>query len=397
METNSPTRGTSPGSATAPAAGPLSGVRVLDLTRVLAGPYATMLLADLGADVLKVERPGTGDDTRTWGPPWFEGQATYYLSTNRNKRSICLDMRDEDDLATLHSLASSCHVLIENFRPGTLDKYGLGYPQLAADLPHLVYCSITGFGASRGAHLSGYDLIVQAAGGLMSITGPPGSEGTKVGVALVDVITGLHAAVGIQAALRHRDATGEGQLVEVNLLSSLLSALTNQATAHVLTGQVPQAMGNNHPSIVPYQPLMTADRPLAIAAASDQQFRIFATAIGREDLTTDERYATNTARVAHRDTLIPELEDALAAGSADHWFKLLTERGLPCAPINDIKQAFQFADELGLEPLLSPARLGGGLNVPQVRNPITLSRTPPTYRRDPPVLDQGQQSAEWLP
>ena len=365
--------------------GALDGVRILDMSRVLAGPHATMLLADLGADVIKVERPGTGDDTRTWGPPWYEGEATYFLGTNRNKRSVSVDLADEADLQTVRELVDGCDVFVENFRPGTLGKYGLGYSQLASAHPGLVYCSITGFGSGGGAHLPGYDLIAQAAGGLMSITGRPGDP-AKVGVALVDVITGLHAAIGIQAALRHRDATGEGQLVEVNLLSSLLSALSNQASAHVLTGAVPAALGNAHPSVAPYQPLNTADRPLAVAATTDRQFGILVRAIGRDDLAGDTRFTSNASRVAHRAELIAELEAVFATESADHWFRLLSSRGVPCGPINDLGQAFTLACELGLEPIARPEADDDGRQVAQVRNPIALSRTPATYRRNPPRL-----------
>jgi crotonobetainyl-CoA:carnitine CoA-transferase CaiB-like acyl-CoA transferase len=374
--------------------GALDGVRILDLSRVLAGPHATMLLADLGADVLKVERPGTGDDTRTWSPPLHEGRATYFLGTNRNKRSVALDMSDDADLATLRALAATCDVVVENFRPGALEKYGLGYAQLADANPGLVYCSITGFGSTGGAHLAGYDLIAQAVGGLMSVTGPADGEPTKVGVALVDIITGLHAAVGVQAALRHRDRTGEGQLVEVNLLSSVLTALSNQSSAHVLTGAVPHAMGNAHPSVAPYQPLATADRPLAVAATTDRQFRILVEVLGVPGLAEDQRYASNALRVAHREELVAELEAVLATAPADHWFAALSARGVPCGPINDLRQAFELATELGLEPVVPP---GAGRSVTQVRNPIALSRTPATYRTDPPDLGaDGDGPIDWL-
>ncbi|MEV6985404.1 CoA transferase [Sphaerisporangium sp. NPDC051017] len=374
--------------------GALDGVRILDLSRVLAGPHATMLLADLGADVIKVERTGTGDDTRTWGPPWYEGEATYFLGTNRNKRSVTLDFADEADLRTLRGLVDGCDVFVENFRPGTLDKYGLGYSQLASTHAGLVYCSITGFGSGGGAHLPGYDLIAQAAGGLMSITGWPG-EPAKVGVALVDVITGLHAAIGIQAALRRRDATGEGQLVEVNLLSSLLSAMSNQSSAHVLTGAVPTALGNAHPSVAPYQPFDTADRPLAVAATTDRQFRILVSAIGRDDLADDTRFTSNSSRVTHRTELIAELEATFVTETADHWFQLLSARGVPCGPINDLGQAFTLAHELGLDPIVRPEVDHDGLQVAQVRNPITLSRTPAAYRRDPPRLGAYSADLGW--
>jgi len=353
-----------------------------------------MLLADLGADVIKIERPGFGDDTRSWGPPWRDGEATYYLSTNRNKRSVALDLADERDLARLREMISGCDVVVENFRPGALDRYGLGYAQLERAYPRLVYCSITGFGSGRGARLAGYDIIAQAVGGLMSVTGQPGTEPTKVGVALVDVVTGLHAAIGIQAALWHRNETGHGQLIEVNLLSSLLSALTNQSAAFALTGTVPQAMGNAHPSVAPYQPLRTADRPLTVAATTDRQFRLLATVIGRPELADDDRYGSNACRVNHRLSLVAELESTLQTQPADHWFALLSEHGVPCGPINDISEAFAFAEALGLKPLVYPEPDAHGRVIPVVRNPITLSRTPATYRRSPPELD-ADTTARW--
>jgi crotonobetainyl-CoA:carnitine CoA-transferase CaiB-like acyl-CoA transferase len=380
---------------TAEPVGALDGVRIIDFTRVLAGPYATMLLADLGAEVVKVERPGTGDETRAWGPPWFEGEATYFLAVNRNKTSITLDLADASDRAKALERIAASDVLVENFRPGTMDRLGLGYDQLKQNNPRLVYCSITGFGARQGAHLPGYDLIVQAAGGLMSITGDQQSGPVKAGVALVDVITGLHAAVGVQAALRHRERTGHGQLVEVNLLSSLLSALTSQASSYLLTGALPRAMGNGHPSIAPYELVNTADRPLAVAAANNKLFAALAEAIGLPELVTDPRFASNADRVAHRGLLIAELEGVLRNAPADHWFKLLTQVGVPCAPINDIGQAFALAAELGLDPVWyaeTEDRAAGatGTRVAQVRNPIRLSRTPAAYRTSPPPLTPGE-------
>ncbi|MEV4110442.1 CoA transferase [Nonomuraea sp. NPDC049695] len=361
--------------------GPLSGLLVADFSRVLAGPYATMLLADLGAEVVKVERPGAGDDTRAWGPPYAAGgEATYYLGVNRNKRSIALDLRADAEVA--RALAARADVLVENFRPGTMERLGLGYSSLRELNPGLVYCSITGFGSGPGAGLPGYDLIAQAVGGLMSVTGEPDGSGTKAGVALVDVITGLHAGLGILAALRHRDRTGEGQRVEVSLLSSLLSALTNHASAYAAAGVVPRAMGNRHPSIVPYEVFEAADRPLVIAAGNDRQFRALCEALNRADLAGDSRYATNAGRVAARDDLVAELNAALAARTADEWFETLTAAGVPCGPINDLAAAFALAEELGLEPSVQVDGVG------QVANPLRLSATPPSYRRPPPGLGQ---------
>jgi crotonobetainyl-CoA:carnitine CoA-transferase CaiB-like acyl-CoA transferase len=361
--------------------GALSGLVVADFSRVLAGPYATMLLADLGAEVVKVERPGTGDDTRAWGPPYAPGgEATYFLGVNRNKRSIVLDLRADAEAA--RALAARADVLVENFRPGTMDRLGLGYDALRELNPGLVYCSITGFGSGPGAALPGYDLIAQAVGGLMSVTGEPDGPGTKAGVALVDVITGLHAGLGILAALRHRDRTGEGQRIEVSLLSSLLSALTNHASAYAAAGVVPRAMGNRHPSIVPYEVFETADRPLVIAAGNDRLYQALCGVLNRPDLAADPRYATNAGRVAARAELVAELNSALRERPADEWFELLAAAGVPCGPINDLAAAFALAEDLGLEPAVE---LGG---VGQVANPIRLSATPPSYRRPPPELGQ---------
>jgi crotonobetainyl-CoA:carnitine CoA-transferase CaiB-like acyl-CoA transferase len=378
--------------------GALSGLLVADFSRVLAGPYCTMLLADLGAEVVKVERPGTGDDTRAWGPPYAAGEATYFLGVNRNKRSITLDLRADVEVA--RALAARADVLVENFRPGTMDRLGLGYEALRELNPGLVYCSITGFGSGAGAGLPGYDLIAQAVGGLMSVTGEPDGPGTKAGVALVDVITGLHAALGIMAALRHRDHTGQGgrvgdaarssgagQRVEVSLLSSLLSALTNHASAYAAAGVVPQAMGNRHPSIVPYEVFRAADRPIVIAAGNDRQFQALCAALDRPDLAQDPRHATNAERVAARDTLVADLNAALAGRTADEWFDRLTAAGVPCGPINDLAAAFALAQDLGLEPAVELDGVG------QVANPIRLSATPPSYHRPPPALGQDDT---WL-
>ncbi|MEV4219117.1 CoA transferase [Nonomuraea sp. NPDC049725] len=362
--------------------GALNGLLIADFSRVLAGPYATMLLADLGADVVKVERPGGGDDTRSWGPPHdADGVATYYLAVNRNKRSIALDLRDPADLEVATALAARADVLVENFRPGTMDRLGLGYDRLRGLNPGLVYCSVTGFGTGKGAELPGYDLIAQAVGGLMSVTGEPDGPGTKAGVALVDVITGLHAALGVLAALRHRDATGQGQRVTVSLLSSLLSALTNHASAYAAAGVVPKAMGNRHPSIVPYEVFRAADRPIVIAAGNDRQFRALCGVLERPDLAADERFGTNAGRVAHREELVAELNATLATRGADDWFAALTPAGVPCGPINDLAEAFALAAELGLEPLADG----------QVANPIGLDVTPPAYRLDPPELGRDEQ------
>ncbi len=377
--------------AVATGAGPLAGVLVADFSRVLAGPYATMLLGDLGADVVKVEHP-TGDDTRAWGPPWTpDGGSTYFAAVNRNKRSLTLDLRDPADLVLAQELAKRADVIVENFKPGGLDRLGLGYDAVRAGNPAVVYASISGFGAGAGADLPGYDLLVQAVGGLMSVTGPAPGVPTKAGVAVVDVITGLHAVIGVLAALRHREATGEGQRVEVNLLSSLLSALVNQSGGYVSGGVVPGIMGNRHPSIAPYETVMTADRPLVLAVGNDRQFQALCAVLGRPELAADVRFATNSARVTNRTDLLGELATVFGGRPAAQWEVALTGVGVPCGPINDLAEAVALADRLGLEPVVTIAGVRG------VADPLTLSATPVTYRLPPPSV--GADSAElraWL-
>ncbi len=374
-----------------PPVGALQGVVVADFTRVLAGPYATMLLADMGADVVKVERPPAGDDTRSWGPPFSEdGQATYFQSVNRNKRSIALELDDPADLAVAHNLVAKADVLVHNHRHGGMEKWGLGYEQLAPDHPGLVYAAISGFGSGAGADLPGYDLLAQATGGLMSLTGPPGDP-TKVGVAIVDVVTGLHAAVGILAALRWRDLTGQGQLVEVDLLTSLLSALVNHSSAFVSGGVIPTSTGNAHASIAPYEPLPTADGPIVVAVGNDRQFRRFTDAIGAPELADDPRFLTNPARVQHREELVAALSPCLQGHTADYWQRELTAVGVPCGTINDVGAAFGLAEELGLDPI---APIG---NTRTTRNPIHLLATPASYRTASPSVGQDDQGVRaWL-
>jgi crotonobetainyl-CoA:carnitine CoA-transferase CaiB-like acyl-CoA transferase len=362
--------------------GALQGLVIADFSRVLAGPYATMLLGDLDAEVVKVESP-SGDDTRSWGPPFGpDGTATYFAGVNRNKRSLTLDLRSSEGAAAARQLVARADVVVENFRAGTMERLGLGAAALLTERPELVYCSITGFGSGAGAAMPGYDLLVQAVGGLMSVTGPHAGAPTKVGVALVDVITGLHASVGILAALRHRDRTGQGQLVEVNLLSSLLSALCNQSSGYLGAGVVPGIMGNRHPSIAPYEVFETADRPLVLAVGNDRQFASLAAVLGAPVLADDARYATNTARVHHRVALTEELTRLLRRSGADDWFHRLTAAGVPAGPINDLADAFALASRLGLEPAVPIP----GSPVRGTANPVRLSATPATYRLPPPAL-----------
>ncbi|MDP9983934.1 crotonobetainyl-CoA:carnitine CoA-transferase CaiB-like acyl-CoA transferase [Pseudarthrobacter oxydans] len=371
-----------------PAAAPLAGIKVADFSRVLAGPFATMMLADFGADVIKVESPA-GDDTRAWVPPVDEhGAGTYFSSVNRNKRSAVCDLRTEEGLAQARNIALAADVVVENFRPGVMQRFGLDYETLRAERPDLVYCSITGFGSKGGAHLPGYDLLVQAVGGLMSVTGSPESEPSKVGVALVDVVTGQNAVVGILAALRSRDQTGRGQRVEVNLLSSLLAGLVNQASSTLATGESPQRMGNAHPSIAPYETLRTADAPLALAVGTDKQFASLTRVLGVPELSDDSRFRGNSNRVAHRDELKTLLEEQLRKKPAAEWSGLLSEAGVPAGKVNSIVEAIQLAADLGLEPVVEIADGSGPRTSRQVANPIRLSETPASYRRLPPLLGE---------
>ncbi len=369
-------------------AGAVGELRILDFSRVLAGPFATMMLADLGADVIKIERPGTGDETRSWGPPYdAHHQATYFQAVNRNKDSLVLDLATDSGRDQAQELAGSADVLVENFRPGVMDRLGLGYAECSAANTGLVYCSITGFGAGDGAQLPGYDLLVQALGGLMSITGAPEGEPQKVGVALVDVLAGLFASVGILAALRYRDLTGVGQRVEVDLLSSLLAGLVNQGSAYTIAGDVPTRLGNAHPSISPYELYPTADGELVLAVGNDRQFQALCEVLSAPELCTDSRFASNGERVANRDALRDELVAALARAPATEWAQRLTAARVPAGVVNDLAGAFSLARSLGLDPIVDvPAP--DGSTVALTRNPIQMSRTPPTYRSAPPPLAQ---------
>lgn len=370
--------------------GALTDLRILDFSRVLAGPFATMLLGDLGAEVIKVERPGVGDETRSWGPPFDDrGEATYFLSVNRNKRAVVLDLTEPEDIARARSIARRVDVVVENFRPGLMERVGLGYEELRAENPGLVYCSITGFGRGEGAELPGYDLLVQAVGGLMSITGAADGEPQKVGVALVDVISGLFATVGILSALRERERSGLGQRVEVTLFGALLAALVNQGSGYTVAGVVPGRMGNQHPSIAPYELFRAAEGELVIAVGNERQFSALCDVLGAPELADDARFATNTARVEHRNELKAELEARLATRPASDWAKRLTAARVPAGVVNDLEAAFALAQSLGLDPIVEIPREDGSA-VRLTRNPISLSETPPEYRMPPPSLpEQG--------
>ena len=382
--------------AEAPGTGALDGLLIADFSRVLAGPYATMILGDLGATIVKVERPGSGDDTRAWGPPFAQtGHSTYFESVNRNKQSLSLDIADAGDRRLASELAERADVLVENFKPGSLVQYGLDYDSVRIRNPRIVYCSISGFGSGSGHDLPGYDLLVQAMGGLMSITGT--DEPTKAGVAVVDVLAGLHATVAILAALRHRDRTGEGQRVEVSLLSALLSSMVNQSSAFVGGGVIPQRMGNAHPSISPYESYPTADRPLIIAVGNDAQFTRLAQALGDPVLANDPRFATNPSRVEHRQALSHRIIELLAPHGAEHWQRVIGAVGVPCGPINSIAEGFALADRLGLVPVVDIDDPRRSAPDRQVANPVSYSKTPATYRSAPPGVGEDNEAVlAWL-
>jgi crotonobetainyl-CoA:carnitine CoA-transferase CaiB-like acyl-CoA transferase len=382
------------GQDTGTAAGPLAGLLVADFSRILAGPYASMLLADMGAEVIKVESPG-GDDTRTWVPPMRADVSTYYLAINRNKRSVALDFKDPADLALACELAARADVVIENFRPGGLARFGLDYDTVAAQNPGVVYASISGFGSTGGAKLPGYDLIVQAISGLMSLTGDPHGEPYRAGISVFDVMSGMQATIGVLAALRHRATTGEGQHVEVNLLATALSGMVNQASAYVAGGEVPFRMGNAHPSLFPYEPLPTADGDLIITAGNDGQFAKLCAALGLPELVDDPRFGRNEDRTANRGELRPLLVERLRTKGRMEWFDELLAAGVACGPINTVDEGVAFAERVGLDPVV---RVGQGEDaVPSIRNPITFSATPARYDLPPPRLDEhGEQVRAWL-
>ena len=374
-----------------PTGGALGGLLVADFSRVLAGPYLTMLLGDLGATVVKVESPD-GDQTRRWGPPWRDGDSTYYLAVNRGKRSVVLDLADDRDRRLAVTLASHADVLVENMMPGRMARFGLDYRTLSALNPGLVYCSLTGFGTQpAAASLPGFDLVAQAASGLMSVTGDAAGPATKVGVAVVDVLCGLHATVGILAALQARARSGRGQLVEANLMLSALSALTNQAAGYLAAGVVPSRLGNAHPSVAPYEVFPVRDGEIVIAAGTDRQFISLCSALGLPQIATDERFATNSARVSHRDELREALVQCLRPLLKAEALHLLHETGIPAGPVNDMAEAFELARSLGLD---AAWQVDG---VPQVRTPFQLNCDPPRPTSGAPALDgQGTDVREWL-
>lgn len=385
----------------------LAGIRVLDLSRILAGPSATQLLGDLGADVVKVEKPGEGDDTRKWGPPYQKdaggaetAESAYYLAANRNKRSIALDLADPQNLEQVHRLLERADVLVENYKVGGLAKYGLGYDQIKDRYPGLVYCSVTGFGQTGPyATRPGYDFLIQGMGGIMSLTGDPDGVPSKVGVGIADVMTGMYATVGILAALRHREATGQGQHIDISLLDTQISWLVNAGTNYLMDRQVPPRLGNGHPNIVPYQVFTAADAPLILAVGNDAQFRRFCQVAGLEHLADDPRYATNQQRIAHRKELCEVIDAGLKKRSREDWLKRLEAVGVPCGPVNNLQDVFAdpHVQARGSE-LDMPCAWAEGGHISVLANPLKLSLTPPTYRMPPPRLNEHMSEvlADWL-
>jgi crotonobetainyl-CoA:carnitine CoA-transferase CaiB-like acyl-CoA transferase len=388
--------------------GALAGLKVLDLSRVLAGPWCTQILADMGADVVKVEMPKAGDDTRHWGPPFLKDaqgqdtdQASYFTACNRNKRSVTIDIAKPEGQALIRQMAQSADVLVENFKVGGLKKYGLDYASLKAVNPRLVYCSVTGFGQDGPyAERAGYDLLIQASSGMMSITGradgEPGGGGVRVGVALTDLFTGVYASTAILAALRARDQSGEGQHIDMALLDVGMAILANQATGFLNTGNVPQRQGNTHPSLAPYQDFPTADGAMLLAIGNDGQFARFCEAAGHPEWALDARFTKNTARVQNREQLIPAMEAVTRTRSTADWIALLEDKAVPCGPINDMRQAFEDPQvkARGLK-LELPRDAGDGITtIAGVASPLRLSANPPVLRNAPPAL--GQHTDEVL-
>lgn len=375
-----------------PPALPLTGIRVADFSRVLAGPLATMVLADLGADVVKVERPATGDDTRAWGPPFVGDDAAYFLALNRNKRSVAIDLTTDVGAAAARRLALASDVVIENFRPGLMARFGLDFEGLSAAKPELVYCSLTAFGEEGDqASRPGYDIIVQALSGLMSVTGQPGGEPTKVGVALLDVVCGLYAANAIQAALIRRDRTGRGGRVSVSLFDASVAAMVNQAANYLLGGLVPGPLGNQHPNIVPYQLFEASDRPFILAAGNDRLFERTCEVLGLPELAADERFSTNEARVRNREALIPVLAEAFAGGTAAGWLSALEAASVPCAPVRAMDEVFAAPEGAATVQVVDDAERGP---LRLVASPIRVDGLPTPARRPPPGL--GQHTDEVL-
>ncbi len=373
---------------------PLEGIRVLDLSRVLAGPYCTMVLGDLGADVIKVEQPGTGDDTRRWGPPWAGTESAYYLCVNRNKRSITLDLKSEEGKIILTELARDADIVVENFKVGTLDRLGIGYSDLSSVNPELIWCSITGYGQDGPyAGKAGYDFVAQGEAGIMSITGEANGEPMKVGVAVVDITTGLFSSNAILAALHARHATGQGQYIDSTLFTSAMAWLANVGSSYLTTGELPQRLGNAHPSIVPYQTFPTKDLWIIIGAGNDRQFASLCRIIQREDLIEDPRFNDNPSRVENRDELIPILETVLRTRTADEWLEEISTAGIPCGPINTLDRVFEHPQAKHRNMVVEIEHPTAG-TVKLAGIPFQMSGTPPAILRHPPLL--GEHTEEVL-
>jgi formyl-CoA transferase/CoA:oxalate CoA-transferase len=374
--------------------GSLAGIRVLDLTRALSGPFAAMILGDLGADVIKVEDVWHGDDTRRWGPPFQGDDASYFLSVNRNKRGLSINMKTDEGREIMQRLATGSDILIENFRPGTAARLGLGYAELSAASPRLIYASISGFGQTGpSSGLPGYDALAQAMSGVMSVTGDPDGMPVRVGVSSADLGAGMFVVIGILAALHSRETTGRGQQVDISLLDGQISWLTYVAGSYFATGETPRRYGSAHPSVVPYQALRTADLPLMVAVGSDSLWRRFADVLGLGELRDDPRYATNPERVRNRDTLIPLLEEALVAGTSAEWADLLNEAGVPAGPVNTVPAALDNPQVAAREMVVEVDHPSAG-RLKMLGSPLKLSEQPPTVRRPPPTL--GQDTDEVL-
>ena len=377
-----------------PSPGPLTGVVVADFTRILAGPYATMLLADMGATVIKVEGPG-GDDSRQWIPPHREGVSTYFMAVNRNKHSIVLDLKDPDDLRTAHRIVGEADIFMENFKPGGLDRFGLDAESVAQRWPHLIHASITGFGSGKGRELPGYDLLVQGISGLMSVTGNPDGDPQRAGVAMFDVITGLHAVMGVLGALHERNVSGQGQHLELDLLSSALSGLVNQTTGYAACGNVPSRLGNEHPSLFPYGPFPAHDANIIICAGNDTQFIRLMEALSLTEAAESPLFASMEARNRNREALRALMVDRLSTKTAEEWSAVLRERGIPSAPILGIDGGVEFAKSMGLDPVVPTGTRED--SVPTIKHPVRYTRTPASYAKAPPQLGADTaQVLSWL-
>lgn len=372
----------------------LSNFKILDLSRVLAGPYCTMILGDLGAEVIKVEAPGGSDDTRKWGPPFQKGVSAYYLSANRNKKSITVDLKTEEGITVIKKLVKESDVIINNFKTGTMERLGLGFETVSNLNPGIVFCSITGFGETGpNKAMPGYDFIVQAMSGLMSITGDKHSGPQKVGVAITDVLTGLYACIGIQAALLERNFSGKGQKLDISLYDSAVSSLVNIGSNYLLSGKIPEALGNHHANIVPYQTFKTIDGEIVIAVGNDNQYKALCTVLGKPELSTDVRFLTNPDRVQHREQLVPLLEEVFATKPTNYWQKRCNENNIPCGPIQNLEEVTKDPQLLAREMFISTEHPTAG-HIKMIGSPLKLSRTPVTYRHHPPNV--GEHNEEFM-